>query len=86
MLRRRIGLTKIYNLFHDPACTDADIVRLRELHVQMDHAILACYGWEDLDLGHGFWRNDRGQTRFVPSTAGRSELIYRLLKVNVGLA
>jgi hypothetical protein len=70
MLRRWIGLTKTYNLFHDPACTDADIVRLRELHAAMDRAILACYGWEDLDLkATAFDRNDRGQTRFMPSTA-----------------
>jgi hypothetical protein len=85
MLARKLGLTKVYNLFHDPACTDADIARLRALHAEMDRAILACYGWEDLDLGHGFYRDDRGQTRFMPSTAARRELIYRLSKLNVGL-
>ncbi|MDW8055055.1 MAG: hypothetical protein RMJ86_11025, partial [Anaerolineae bacterium] len=45
MLARRLGLTKTYTLVHDPACRDADIVHLRELHAAMDRAILACYGW-----------------------------------------
>lgn len=82
MLARNQGLTKTYNLFHDPGCSDADIVRLREVHVAMDRAILACYGWDDLNLGHDFYHNDRGQTRFMPSAAARRELLLRLLKLN----
>jgi hypothetical protein len=86
MLRRCLGLTKTYNLFHDPNCTDADIVRLRELHAEMDRAILACYAWQDLDLGHGFWQNDRGQTRYTVSPEARRELLRRLLELNAVLA
>jgi|GEM_PF-3035569 DNA-binding FadR family transcriptional regulator len=44
--------------FKTPAsslCTDADIVRLRELHAEMDRDILVCYGWEDVDLQYGFY-------------------------------
>ena len=29
MLARQLGLTKTYNLFHKPECTDTDIARLR---------------------------------------------------------
>lgn len=86
MLARNIGLTKTYNLFHDPGCTDADIQRLRELHVEMDNAILACYGWQDLDLNHDFYQNDRGQTRFMPSPEARRKLLARLLDLNLRLA
>jgi protein tyrosine phosphatase (PTP) superfamily phosphohydrolase (DUF442 family) len=43
-LARNLGLTSTYNLFHNPNCTDADIRRLRELHAEMDRAILACSG------------------------------------------
>jgi hypothetical protein len=85
MLRRWIGLTKTYNLFHDPACTDADIVRLRELHAQMDLAVFACYGWQDIDPGHGFYQNARGQTRFTVSARARTELLRRLLGLNRSL-
>ncbi|MGB9898827.1 type IIL restriction-modification enzyme MmeI, partial [Thermanaerothrix sp.] len=82
MLARELGLTKTYNLFHNPACQDADIQRLRQLHAEMDNAILACYGWEDLDLKHDFYQNDRGQTRFMPSAAARREVIFRLMELN----
>ncbi|MEW6285394.1 MAG: DNA methyltransferase [Chloroflexota bacterium] len=86
MLRRQLGLTKTYNLFHDPAVPDADIARLRELHAAIDNAVLACYGWEDLHLKHDFYQNDRGQTRFMPSAEARRELIFRLMELNEKMA
>lgn len=82
-LSRQLGLTKTYNLFHSPACQDGDIARLRELHAKMDNAILACYGWNDVDLGHDFHGNDRGQTRYGISSAARRELLGRLLALNL---
>jgi hypothetical protein len=94
MLSRQLGLTKTYNLFHNPQCADADIARLRELHAAMDHAILACYGWTDpsagsgqaLDPGHGFHANERGQTRYTISPKARREVLRRLLELNFQLA
>jgi len=86
MLARHLGLTRTYNLFHDPACADGDITRLRELHAAMDRAVLACYNWSDLDLQHGFYQNERGQTRFTVSPAARREIIRRLLDLNLRLA
>ena len=86
MLARQLGLTKTYNLFHNPACQDADIVRLRELHAEMDRAVLACYGWDDLDPGHGFYQNDRGQTRFTLSPKVRREVLARLVALNLEMA
>jgi len=86
MLERQIGLTKTYNLFHDPNCTDPDIQRLRELHTEMDRAILACYGWDDIDPEHDFYENDRGQTRFTISPKVRREILKRLLELNLTLS
>jgi hypothetical protein len=86
MLSRNLGLTKTYNLFHDPACTDADIVRLRELHAEMDLAILTCYNWEDVDLHHDFYPNDRGQVRYTISPDARRKLLNRLLELNLHLS
>lgn len=83
MLSRNIGLTKTYNLFHNPDCSDADIARLHDLHDEMDRAVLACYGWHDLDLGHGFHQNDRCQTRFTISLSARREVLRRLLELNL---
>lgn len=48
MVARNEGLTKTYNRFHDPRETADDIVTLRELHAEMDHAVLRAYGWDDL--------------------------------------
>ena len=42
------GLTKTYNRFHDPNECDPDIAQLRDLHAEMDGAVLAAYGWSDL--------------------------------------
>ena len=86
MLARQIGLTQTYNLFHNPNCNDADIVRLRELHAEMDKSILACYDWNDLDLQHNFYQNERGQTRFTVSPSARRELLRRLLELNLQIA
>ncbi len=86
MLARQIGLTKTYNFFHDPNCQDADVVRLRELHTAMDRAILACYGWDDLDLKHGFYQNERGQVRFTVSLKMRQEVLRRILALNLEVA
>jgi hypothetical protein len=86
MLARNLGLTKTYNLFHNPVCKDEDIVRLRELHAEMDRAVLACYGWQDLDPGHGFYQNERGQTRYTVSPEARREILRRLLELNLEIA
>ena len=86
MLARNLGLTKTYNLFHRPDVYDEDIQKLRDLHAEMDRAILACYGWQDLDLAHGFHENERGQTRFVISPDARREVLKRLLELNLELA
>ncbi|MCC7494459.1 MAG: hypothetical protein IT204_19030 [Fimbriimonadaceae bacterium] len=42
------GLTKTYNRFHDPDERNPDLLRLRELHAEMDRAVLDAYGWSDL--------------------------------------
>ncbi|MDN3243426.1 Eco57I restriction-modification methylase domain-containing protein [Glycomyces tritici] len=81
MLRRDLGLTKLYNLVNDPtATTDPDITRLREIHVELDLAVLAAYGW-DIPPDHGF-HEYRRMTRFTLSREARVEVFDRLLKEN----
>lgn len=79
--RQQEGLTKTYNRFHDPNERAQDIGTLRELHVEMDRAVAAAYGWSDLDLGHGFHQTKQG-TRFTISEAARQEVLGRLLALN----
>src|SRR5271157_4519626 len=81
MVSRNEGLTKTYNRFHDPDEISADIKKLRDLHVEMDKAVAAAYGWSDLDLGHGFHETKQG-IRFTISESARREILARLLKLN----
>lgn len=81
MLARQEGLTRTYNRFHAPDETAADIQTLRDLHVEMDRAVAAAYGWDDLDLGHGFHETRQG-TRFTISEPARREVLARLLTLN----
>ena len=81
MQTRREGLTATYNRFHNAHDRASDIQRLRELHVEMDHAVAAAYGWQDLALDHGFHDTKQG-VRFTVSEAARRELLDRLLALN----
>ncbi len=81
MLLRQEGLTKTYNRFHNPNETSADIQKLRDLHIEMDQAVAAAYGWGDLEFGHGFHKTKQG-VRFTISEPSRREVLQRLLKLN----
>jgi hypothetical protein len=84
MLRRDLGLTKLYNLVNDPDTPDAadkDVARLREIHVELDRTVMAAYGWDDVDLDHGFHAY-RQMTRWTVSPTARVEILDRLLEEN----
>jgi hypothetical protein len=82
MLRRDLGLTGLYNRVNDPSVTlDADVDRLREIHVEIDHAVMEAYGWTDITLDHGF-HTYRQMERFTVSPAARVEILDRLLEEN----
>lgn len=75
------GLTKTYNRFHNRTGEDGAVQQLRELHVEMDKAVAAAYGWTDLNLGHDFHETKQG-LRFTISESARREVLARLLKLN----
>ena len=75
------GLTKTYNRFHNLENTAPDIAKLRNLHIEMDTAVAAAYGWQDLTLNHGFHETKQG-LRFTISEAARREVLDRLLALN----
>ncbi|MFP8959237.1 Eco57I restriction-modification methylase domain-containing protein [Streptomyces nanhaiensis] len=84
MLRRGFGLTKLYNLVNDPGITDSedpDVARLREIHVELDRAVMAAYGWSDVPLDHGF-HTYRQMERWTVSPTARVEVLDRLLEEN----
>ena len=81
MVARREGLTATYNRFHSKHEVSHDIATFRALHVEMDHAVAAAYGWTDLDLGHGFHQTKQG-IRYTLSEAARRTVLDRLLALN----
>lgn len=81
---RGLGLTKLYNLVNDPDvadAADADIARMREIHVELDHAVMDAYGWGDVPLEHGF-HTYRQMRRWTVSPGARVEILDRLLEEN----
>ena len=85
MLRRDLGLTNLYNLVNDPDvanAADADVARMREVHTELDHAVMDAYGWGDVELSHGF-HSYRQMTRWTVSPTARVEILDRLLEENL---
>lgn len=62
------------------------ILKLRELHVQMDEAVLDAYGWNDIALQHDFVEVDylpeNDRIRFTIHSDARKEVLKRLLELN----
>lgn len=93
MVCRDKGLTKTYNLFHDRLARDNDIQRLRELHAEMDRAVLHAYGWDDLATrAEAIFLDETNEDEFAyrgrlfwPSEF-RDEVLARLLALNAARA
>jgi len=62
------------------------ILKLRELHVQMDEAVLEAYGWSDIKLRHNFYEVDylpeNDRIRYTIHPEARKEVLKRLLELN----
>ncbi|SDG26823.1 Eco57I restriction-modification methylase domain-containing protein [Streptomyces griseoaurantiacus] len=98
MAARNIGLTDVYNLFHNPKCQDEDIAELRRIHEEVDQAAVEAYGWYDLldssgrtpppELSHKTFPLDHGfhetdqGTRYTIGLLARTEIIDRLRQLN----
>ncbi|MCW5968502.1 MAG: hypothetical protein KIT57_08305 [Blastocatellales bacterium] len=86
MADEEIGLTQLYNRFHDHSDDAPRITMMRVLHREMDLAVACAYGWDDLALEHGFHKvpylpeNDR--VRFTISEHARLEVLRRLGELN----
>lgn len=84
MVRRRMGLTSVYNLVDDPdvdAGADRDVRFLRESQVELDRLMMEAYGWSDVALEHGFYVH-RDVTRWTIGPEARMEILDRLLNEN----
>ena len=92
MVRNNEGLTKAYNRFHDPNERDIEITKLRDLHTEMDRAVLDAYGWSDIPTDCGFfldyeineeeWGKKKKPWRYRWPDGIRDEVLARLMALN----
>jgi hypothetical protein len=98
MRARNMGLTATYNLVHDAACLDPEIVELRAIHEEIDTATVEAYGWHDLldrsgktpsaDPTHATFPLEHGfhetdqGPRYTIGLLARTEIIDRLRQLN----
>jgi hypothetical protein len=84
MLRRGIGLTRLYNMVNDAnlsSAEDSDVARIRVLHTELDRTVVDAYGWTGIDLDHGF-HTFRQVQRWTVGPAARADILDRLLEEN----
>ena len=82
MMKRDMGLTQLYNLVNDRTVDgDPDVIRLRKIHAEIDAAVVAAFGWEDIELEHGF-HSYRQAEKWTISPVARVELLDRLVSAN----
>jgi hypothetical protein len=89
MVAANEGMTKTYNRFHRADERSRPIQRLRELHDNMDRAVLQAYGWDDLadELRAEFLTEETEddhtyQGRYFWNAVGRDRVLSRLLTLN----
>ena len=82
MIKNNEGLTKTYNRFHNPEEHSSDILRLRDLHAEMDRAVLDAYGWSDILPTYDFREQLEESTRLTWAEDTRDEVLARLLELN----
>ena len=98
MICNNEGLTKTYNRFHDPEENDPEIQKLRDLHTEMDRAVLSAYGWSDIptqceflldyeeasddDEEEGGKRRKKKPYRYRWPDKVRDEVLARLIALN----
>ncbi len=89
MVETNKGMTTTYNHFHDVDDHRPAIQALRDLHDEMDRAVLRAYGWEDLagELRPEFLTNETEsdhtyQGRYFWRAEARDRVLARLLAFN----
>jgi hypothetical protein len=93
--RTEKGLTETYNRFHDKGKSHDELQRLRDLHAEMDRAVLDAYGWTDLrprldfildyevedeESSSGNERKERWRYRWIDEDGDK--VLARLLELN----
>ena len=86
------GMTRTYNRFHDIYETDPRIMKLRELHAELDQAVLRAYGWSDIcpdcdflldyEIDETIWGTKKKPYHYRFPDTVQNEVLARLLTLN----
>ena len=79
---KSLGMTKLYNEFHNPNQMSPDLVRLRELHIEMDSILWTAYGLKTTFFDHNFYETSNG-IRFRLSEVAQGQIVDVLLELNL---
>ena len=79
LARTQEGLTSLYNDLKEPAVADAGLAELRAMHEQLDHAVIAAYGWHNVVV-------PAFASHAYASQALEDELFARLVALNAARA
>lgn len=77
-----LGLTGLFNRFHDPTDSNPLIESLRSTWRAVDHSVLAAYGWDDLCPSFDFRENAEGAVRWSWDENTSREALDRTLELN----
>ena len=77
---RNVGLTRLYAKLNG-SNPDPELLRLRDLHRDIDVATLAAYGWADIDPRHAV-REEGSRDRYTMSIEAAKEVLNRLVEEN----
>ena len=81
-----VGMNALYRLTHLDREHSDEVANFRREIRELDNAILAAYGWGDLDLEHGFhevpYLPEGDRVRFTISETARIDLLSRLSELN----
>ena len=79
--KESIGLTKLYNEFHNKDSLIDNINLLRTAHRKLDLAVNASYGWNDIKIEHNFFNYEKGLFWTIDPES-QKEIVNRLLALN----
>jgi hypothetical protein len=82
--KRKCTFNDLQSSLDDANCKDKDILKYRQLTVELDESVLAMYGWEDIEYSRDM-QIDGKESRFWPKEEVIELVLERLIELNHAL-
>jgi hypothetical protein len=82
--KRKCTFNDLQSTLDDANCKDKDILKYRQLTVDLDKSVLAMYGWSDVDYCREMQINGE-ESKFWPKEEVIEEVLIRLIALNKDL-